>query len=227
MNGLSIDTRTLKEGDLFVALKGDNRDGHDFVRAAFAAKAGAALVSRKPEGARPAADRRQYPARPGRSGARGAGPQQRQNPGRHRQRRQDHHQGNPAPCLECGWAAPMSRPPPTTIIGACRLSLAGLPPDAEYGVFEIGMNHFGEIRDLVSFVRPHVALITTIAPAHLEFFGNCEAIADAKSEIFEGLMPGGAALIPADSPYADRLAARAAQAKVSRLVRFGRAVKPD
>ena len=73
------------------------------------------------------------------------------------------------------------------------------------------MNHFGEIRSLVSFVRPHVALITTIAPAHLEFFGNCEAIADAKSEIFEGLLPGGAALIPADSPYAERLIARAKQ----------------
>ena len=62
-------------------------------------------------------------------------------------------------------------------------------------------------------MRPHVALITTIAPAHLEFFGTCEAIADAKSEIFEGLVPGGAALIPADSPYAERLTARARQAQ--------------
>ena len=83
------------------------------------------------------------------------------------------------------------------------------------------MNHFGEIRNLVSFVRPHVALITTIAPAHLEFFGNCEAIADAKSEIFEGLMPGGAALIPADNPYAERLKARARQTHVSSIVGFG------
>ena len=83
------------------------------------------------------------------------------------------------------------------------------------------MNHFGELRNLVSFVRPHVALVTTIAPAHLEFFGNCESIADAKSEIFEGLEPGGAALIPADSAYADRLAARARQAHVSRIVSFG------
>src|SRR6185437_11518731 len=101
-------------------------------------------------------------------------------------------------------------------------SLAGLPRDAEYGVFEIGMNHFGEIRSLVALVRPHVALITTIAPAHLEFFGSCEAIADAKSEIFEGLVPGGAALIPVDSPYAGRLAARATQAQVSRILRFGK-----
>ncbi len=87
---------------------------------------------------------------------------------------------------------------------------------------KIGMNHAGEIRNLVSFVRPHVALITTIAPAHLEFFGSCEAIADAKSEIFEGLAPGGAALIPSDSPYAARLARRAEQAQVGRVLRFGR-----
>jgi UDP-N-acetylmuramoyl-tripeptide--D-alanyl-D-alanine ligase len=66
-----------------------------------------------------------------------------------------------------------------------------------------------------------VALITTIAPAHLEFFGTCEAIADAKSEIFEGLEPGGAALIPSDSPYAERLAARAKAAHVTTLARFG------
>jgi UDP-N-acetylmuramoyl-tripeptide--D-alanyl-D-alanine ligase len=103
------------------------------------------------------------------------------------------------------------------------LSLAALPQNAEYGVFEIGMNHFGEIRNLVSFVRPHVALITTIAPAHLEFFGSCEAIADAKAEIFEGLMTGGAALIPSDSPYAERLRARAKQAQVARVIGFGQA----
>ena len=83
------------------------------------------------------------------------------------------------------------------------------------------MNHFGELRTLVGFVRPHVALVTTIAPAHLEFFGNCEAIADAKSEVFDGIVPGGSALIPADSPYADRLAARARQTRVGRILKFG------
>src|SRR4029077_7428574 len=98
------------------------------------------------------------------------------------------------------------------------LSLAAMPRDSQFGVFEVGMNHFGELRNLVSFVRPHVALVTTIAPAHLEFFGNCEAIADAKSEIFEGILPGGAALIPSDSPYHDRLKTRAQQAHVSRIV---------
>jgi UDP-N-acetylmuramoyl-tripeptide--D-alanyl-D-alanine ligase len=101
------------------------------------------------------------------------------------------------------------------------LTLASMPRESEYGVFEVGMNHFGELRNLVSFVRPHVALITTIAPAHLEFFGSCEAIADAKSEIFEGLVPGGAALLPSDSPYYARLAARAKQVGVSTVRTFG------
>jgi UDP-N-acetylmuramoyl-tripeptide--D-alanyl-D-alanine ligase len=101
------------------------------------------------------------------------------------------------------------------------LSLSLMPRTAAYGVFEIGMNHFGEIRTLAGFARPHVALVTTIAAAHLEFFGSCEAIADAKSEIFEGLLPGGYAILPSDSPYFDRLAARARQASVSRIHTFG------
>ncbi|HEY0281819.1 MAG TPA: UDP-N-acetylmuramoyl-tripeptide--D-alanyl-D-alanine ligase, partial [Rhizomicrobium sp.] len=101
------------------------------------------------------------------------------------------------------------------------LTLASLPREAAFGVVEIGMNHFGEIRPLVSFARPHVALVTTIAPAHLEFFGTCEAIVDAKSEIFEGVVAGGAALIPSDNPYAERLIARAKQSHVARILGFG------
>jgi UDP-N-acetylmuramoyl-tripeptide--D-alanyl-D-alanine ligase len=107
------------------------------------------------------------------------------------------------------------------------LSLASMPRQTAFGVFEVGMNHFGEIRALAGFVRPHVALVTTIAPAHLEFFGTCEAIADAKSEIFEAIVPGGAALIPSDSPYAARLTARAKQSGVGRVLTFGSAPKSD
>src|SRR5205085_3871599 len=77
------------------------------------------------------------------------------------------------------------------------LSLSRMPRSAAYGVFELGMNHSGEIRALVGQVRPHVAVITTIAPAHLEYFGTVEAIADAKAEIFEGIMSDGAAILPA------------------------------
>ena len=92
------------------------------------------------------------------------------------------------------------------------LTLARLPADAAYGVFEIGMNHAGEITPLVGFVRPHVALVTTIGPVHIEHFGSLEAIADAKAEIFSGVEPGGAAVLNRDAPQFERLsrAARAA-----------------
>jgi UDP-N-acetylmuramoyl-tripeptide--D-alanyl-D-alanine ligase len=221
VGGLSIDTRTLKEGDLFVALKGDNRDGHDYVGAAFAAKAGAALVTRKPDGATgpllTVADTQRgledlARAARARSNAKilgvtgSAGKTTTKEILRHALNGLDRTHVSAA-SHNNHWGVP--------------LSLAALPQGSEYGVFEIGMNHAGEIRGLVSMVRPHGAVITTIAPAHLEYFGSCEAIADAKSEIFEGLVPGGFALIPADNPYVERLAARAAQAKVSRLVRFG------
>ncbi len=78
------------------------------------------------------------------------------------------------------------------------LTLARMPADARYGVFEIGMNHAGEITPLVKMVRPHVAIITTIAPAHLGNFTTVDDIARAKAEIFAGLEPGGAALINRD-----------------------------
>ena len=221
VNGLSIDTRTIKEGDLFVALKGDNRDGHDFVRAAFDAKAGAALVTHTPDGVDGPLLTVGHTQRGLEDLARAA-------------RARSH-----AKILAVTGSAGKTTTKEILRL-ACNalgrthasaasynnhwgvpLSLASLPRDAEYGIFEVGMNHFGELRNLVSFVRPHVALITTIAPAHLEFFGNCESIADAKSEIFEGLLPGGAALIPADSPYAERLKARARQAQVSNIIGFG------
>jgi UDP-N-acetylmuramoyl-tripeptide--D-alanyl-D-alanine ligase len=225
VNGLSIDTRTLREGDLFVALKGDNRDGHDFVRAAFAAKAGAALVTHTPDGG---SDDSWGPLLT-------VGHTQR---GLEDLARAARARSNAKVLAVTGSAGKTTTKEILAV--ACNalgrthasaasynnhwgvpLSLASLPRDAEFGIFEVGMNHFGELRNLVSFVRPHVALITTIAPAHLEFFGNCESIADAKSEIFEGLLPGGAALIPADSPYAERLKARARQAQVSNIVSFG------
>ncbi len=79
------------------------------------------------------------------------------------------------------------------------LSLALMPKATKFGVFEIGMNHAGEITPLVGLVRPHVAIVTNIAPVHLEFFGTLDAIADAKAEIFSGVEPGGAAVINATS----------------------------
>jgi len=226
-SGLSIDTRTLKAGDLFVALKGDNRDGHEFVRAAFDAKAGAALVSRRPDGADgpmlvvpntqrgledlAVASRARSDAKivavTGSAGKTTTKEILRLGLGALGKTHAS------AASYNNHWGVP--------------LSLASLPFDARYAVFEIGMNHFGEIRSLVGFVRPHAALVTTIAPAHLEFFGSCEAIADAKSEIFEGIEPGGAALIPSDSPYAARLIARAKQSHIARILTFGEKAGSD
>lgn len=100
------------------------------------------------------------------------------------------------------------------------LSLARMPAGARFGVFEMGMNHAGELAQLTQLVRPHVAIVTAIAPAHSEFFPDESAIADAKGEIFQGLEPGGTAIVPYDSPHRDRLIA-AARPHAGRIVTFG------
>ena len=101
------------------------------------------------------------------------------------------------------------------------LMLARLPRDAQFGVFEIGMNHAGEITPLVKLVRPHIAVITTVAAAHLEFFKSVADIAAAKAEIFLGLEPGGTAVLNADHPYLHILFAHARAAGVGRVVTYG------
>ena len=100
------------------------------------------------------------------------------------------------------------------------LSLARMPRDTRVGVFEMGMNHAGELAQLTRLVRPHVAIVTAIAPAHTAFFPDESAIADAKGEIFQGLEPGGTAIVPYDSPHRDRLMAAAAP-YAARIVTFG------
>jgi UDP-N-acetylmuramoyl-tripeptide--D-alanyl-D-alanine ligase len=100
------------------------------------------------------------------------------------------------------------------------LSLARMSRDAEFAVLEMGMNNKGEIAALTRQVRPHVALITAIAPAHIENLGSEEAIADAKAEIFEGLERDGIAIIPNDTPHRDRLV-KAARRRADRIITFG------
>jgi UDP-N-acetylmuramoyl-tripeptide--D-alanyl-D-alanine ligase len=95
-----------------------------------------------------------------------------------------------------------------------------MPARSRFGVFEMGMNHAGEIAGLTVQVRPHVAVITTIAPAHIENLGSEEAIADAKAEIFEGLEPDGVAILPNDTPHRDRLV-KAARRRAERIITFG------
>jgi UDP-N-acetylmuramoyl-tripeptide--D-alanyl-D-alanine ligase len=107
------------------------------------------------------------------------------------------------------------------------LSLARCPASARFAIFEIGMNHPGEIVPLVKMVRPQVAIVTTVEPVHLEFFAGIEAIADAKAEIFEGVEPGGAVVLNRDNSQFARLRARAEKLGISRIVSFGADEKSD
>jgi UDP-N-acetylmuramoyl-tripeptide--D-alanyl-D-alanine ligase len=106
------------------------------------------------------------------------------------------------------------------------LTLSRMPADAAFGVVEIGMNHAGEITPLVAMARPHVALVTTIAPVHVEHLGSIEAIADAKAEIFSGLEPDAAAILNRDAPQFARLE-RSARARGARVLSFGAGAQCD
>jgi len=214
--GVSIDTRTLQKGDLFIAIKGDTHDGHDHVARAFQAGASAALVSRS------VADGPQFVVDDALRGMERLGVAARTRSGA-RILAITGSVGKTS-AKEMARAA-LSALGPTHASAASfnnhwgvPLTLARLPADAAYGVFEIGMNHAGEITPLVGFVRPHVALITTIAPVHIEHLGSIEAIADAKAEIFSGVEPGGTAVLNRDAPQFERLA-RAAHGL--RVLTFG------
>lgn len=219
--GVSIDTRTLQPGDLFVALK-DQRDGHDFVAQALEKGAAAALVSHVPGGvsegapllivdnvlsaleALGQAGRARTEARviavTGSVGKTSTKEMLRDVlSGQGRTHAAEASYNN-------HWGVP--------------LTLARMPQDAEFAVIEIGMNHPGEIAPLARMARPHVAMITTIAPAHLEAFENIEGIAREKAAIFEGLEPGGAAIIPGDVGTADILKA-AAERAAETVISFG------
>jgi UDP-N-acetylmuramoyl-tripeptide--D-alanyl-D-alanine ligase len=107
------------------------------------------------------------------------------------------------------------------------LTLARLPADARFAVFEIGMNHAGEIEPLVRMVRPHAAIVTTVEPVHLEYFDSVEAIARAKGEIFLGLEPGGSAIINRDNPHFAALAGMARDAGADQVIGFGEHTESD
>jgi len=230
VTGLSIDTRTVAPGEAFFAIKGDARDGHDFVDAALKAGAGLAVV---------AADKRDAFAKDapllavpdvleglialaraararstakfigvtgsvGKTGTKEALKLALSSEG-------ETHAS--AASYNNHWGVP--------------LSLARCPESARYAVLEMGMNHAGEIEPLTKLVRPHVAIVTTIEPVHLEFFPSVEAIADAKAEIFLGLEPGGAAVINRDNPHFARLERAAKATSVARIVSFGEHAKAD
>jgi UDP-N-acetylmuramoyl-tripeptide--D-alanyl-D-alanine ligase len=220
-SGVSIDTRTLEPGDLFVALK-DVRDGHDFLAQAFENGAAAALVSdaAKVAGRGPAlvvgdvleALRRLGEAARDRCDAKRVAVTG--SVGKTSTKEAI------ALCLSASGPTHRSIKSYNNHWGV-PLTLARMPRESAFAVFEIGMNHRGEILPLTQLVRPHAALVTTIAPAHVESLGSLQAVADEKGDIYAGLEPAGAALIPNEAPHADRLMA-AAELSGATLVRFGR-----
>ena len=188
-SGVSIDTRTLAKDDLFVALQGEARDGHGFVAPALEKGAAAAMVSRHPDGVAASAPLLRVSDTQAGLEALGRASRARSNSrivavtgsaGKTTTKEMLH-----LMLARCGKVAASAAS--YNNHWGVPLSLARMPRNTVYGVFEIGMNHAGEIRALVKQVRPHVAVITTVVAAHLEYFGTVEAIADAKAEIFEGL----------------------------------------
>ncbi len=219
VTGVAFDSREIGPGDLFVAMKGETTDGHLFLDQAFAAGAAGAIASAATphphvrvadsfaalnalgRAARARTDAKVIgvTGSVGKTGTKEAlfAALDRCAPGRaHRSvKSYNNHTGVP-------------------------LSLARMPRDARFGIFEMGMNHPGELAALTRLVRPHIAIVTAIAPAHREFFASEEEIADAKGEIFQGLEPGGTAIVPYDSSHRDRLIA-AARPHAGRIVTFG------
>ncbi|MEE2954545.1 MAG: UDP-N-acetylmuramoylalanyl-D-glutamyl-2,6-diaminopimelate--D-alanyl-D-alanine ligase [Pseudomonadota bacterium] len=226
--GVSIDSRTSKRGDLFIALKGPKFDGHDYAAKALEKGAVAAVVDHKPTDlncrdsvlevkntfdalrlfgkasrARTNAKVIGVTGSVGKTGTKEA------------LRHALCDQGKVISNIHSynnHWGVP--------------LSLAQMSKDSDYGIFEIGMNHPGEITPLAEMVRPDVAIITTIEPAHIEFFNTIEEIADAKAEIFSG-MTTGTAIINRDNPHYKRLAQLAKNSRVKNILSFGEHPKSD
>jgi UDP-N-acetylmuramoyl-tripeptide--D-alanyl-D-alanine ligase len=229
-NGVSIDTRSISAGEIFVAIKGDRVDGHDYAVTALQKRAGLAIVSRADDAMKNAGALLIAPGTPlealeamGRA-ARSRSPA-----------------GIAAVTGSVGKTS--TKEMLLSTLSACGethasvasfnnhwgvpLTLARLSRRAQFGVFEIGMNHAGEITPLVKMVRPKVVIITTIAASHLGHFNSLDDIADAKAEIFAGVEPGGAAVLNCDSPYFGKLVNEAKRAGVSNIVGFGQNAKAD
>lgn len=220
--GITFDSREVTPGDLFVALIGE-RNGHEYVADAFRQGAVAALISETCPGLEPDAKRIAVPdtlealeqlgvARRSDVSAKicaitgSAGKTGTKEALRH--------------CLAPSGKTHASVKSFNNHLGV-PLTLARMAKDTEFGVFEVGMNHPGEIVPLTKMVRPHVAIVTTVQPVHLEFFKSIEAIADAKGEIFTGIEPDGIAIINQDSEHFDRLRKHAEKAGVGAIWGFG------
>ncbi len=229
VRGISIDTRTLAPGDAFFAIKGEHSDGHDHATAAMAAGAGLLVVAEKKL---PALGRLQVPMIVVDDVLHGL--EQLGVAARQRTRAQIVAVTGSAGKTTTKEMLRSALAPSGNVHASVRsfnnhwgvpLTLARMPEDADFGIFEIGMNHAGEIRDLVKFVRPHIAIITLIAAAHLGYFKNIKEIADAKSEIFEGIVPGGYAVLNRDDALYAHMNRKAHAAGIDHVLGFGEHAK--
>jgi UDP-N-acetylmuramoyl-tripeptide--D-alanyl-D-alanine ligase len=219
IHGVSIDSRTLEAGDLFFAIRGERTDGHAYVAQALERGAVAAVVERGHQAGGPllhvddtlgALNRLGVAAR-ARTGARVIGVTGSVGKTGTKEMLRV--------MLSAQAPAHASAKSYNNLWGV-PLSLARMPRDVRFGVFEMGMNHAGEITPLTQMVRPHIAIITTVAPVHIEFFNSVAEIADAKAEIMLGLEAGGVAILPAENEHYTRLVAHAERLGV-RVVAFG------
>jgi len=223
ITGISIDSRTIRPGEAFVAIRGERFDGHAYVDAALKAGAALAIVSEdRREGISggpllvvkddplDALERLAVAAR-ARSGAKivavtgSVG------------------KTGTKEMLRLGLAAIGRTHAPVGSFNnhwGVPLTLARMPRETDFGIFELGMNHAGEISPLSRMVRPHAAIVTTVEAVHIEYFDSVEAIADAKAEIFDGLEVGGAAILNRDNEHFERLSLRAGSAG-AKVVSFG------
>lgn len=230
ITGISIDSRSLMPGDAYFAIKGDVHDGHAFVDSALAKGAALAVVAKGKRGEF-AADARlllvddvlaalEDLGRASRARLSGqviavtgsVGKTSTKEMLRGVLTAQGETHASIA-SFNNHWGVP--------------LTLARCPATVAYAVFEIGMNHAGEIATLVRMVRPHLAVITTVEPVHLEFFSGIQAIADAKAEIFQGVEPGGAVVLNRDNAQFARLQKHATAAGIARIISFGEHAKAD
>lgn len=224
-SGVSIDSRTLKKGDLFIPLIGENGDGHTYLADVADKGASAAFVSHKTETSLPivqvsdtlkaleklgiAARERSGAFRIAVTGSVGKTSTKEALKTVFKDQGQAHASFS---SYNNQWGVP--------------LTLARMPQDTQFAVFEVGMNHAGEIRPLAQMIQPHVAIITSIEEAHAEFFASTEDIARAKAEIFEGMSAGGSVILNRDNLYFGLLSSLA-QVHSLNVYGFGRSEKAD
>ena len=218
-DGVTFDSREVVAGDLFIALKGEATDGHRFIGKALERGAAGLLVSEAVD-----APHVRVTDTMAALNALGAAARERSSATRIGVTGSVGKTG-----VKEALKSALSRFAPDAVHASVKsynnhtgvpLSLARMPASSRFGVFEMGMNHSGELAELTQLVRPHIAIVTWVASAHREFFATESDIAMAKAEIFAGLPKGGTAIIPHDNPHADLLARAAADAG-AKVVRFG------